>query len=143
SRHGACRGGNRQAALCVEEGKLFGARLALAQDERHVRTEDGPAFARETSGETRRECADGCNRHDAESGAGDEDIESAQPAPQLAQRQTKRQHLSRCRHCGAFGMTRSSTRCTGANSTTGINTIMPTTQSSGETQVCGVASFKP
>ena len=64
--------------------------LAMDQREREVAAEDGAAFAREPVAEARRERVDAGDRHHAERDAGDEHVEAAQPAAQVAQRKAQR-----------------------------------------------------
>ena len=94
-RHGAHGGDSGDAARCVEEAPLVSVGFTLAQRERKVSAEDGAAFAREPVGKTRRERIDAGDRHHAERDAGNEHVEAAQSAAQIAQREAQRQREGR------------------------------------------------
>src|SRR5262249_16172993 len=68
------------------EGEFVRLGLALEQDEGDVAAEQVAALARHAVAEARRDRADAGDRHHAERDAGDEHIEAAQAAAQLAQR---------------------------------------------------------
>src|SRR5262249_50964391 len=59
--------------------------FALEQHEGDVAAEQVAAFARQSVAEARRDRTDACNRHHAKRDAGNEDVEAAQTAAQLAQ----------------------------------------------------------
>jgi hypothetical protein len=71
------------------------ARLAQAEREGEIAAQDHAAFARQPVGEPRRHRADAGDRHHAEPDAGDEHIEAAQSAAQLAQGEAQREGHAR------------------------------------------------
>ena len=100
ARHRAHGGGQRDAALRVEEGALRRGRLALAEDEGGIAAEDLAARAREPIAEACRHRGDAGDRHDAERDAGDEHIEPAHAGTQFPQSEAQGEPAGRG---GEFG----------------------------------------
>src|SRR6185312_3403311 len=76
--------------------------FALEQQERDVAAEQSAAFARHAFAEARRDRADAGNRHHPKRDAGDEDVEAAQAAAQLAQRIAQAEPERAAVACGFF-----------------------------------------
>ena len=87
ARHRPHRGGDRDAAIVIEEFALGRACLARHQRERRVAAENDAALARQPVSEAARERADAGDRGDAERDAGNEHRKAAQAAAHLAQRE--------------------------------------------------------
>ena len=99
-------------------------RFALDQRKGEVAAEDQAAGTGETVGEALRHRADAGDGHDAERDAGNKHAETAQSAAQLAPGKTQRKKWAwlrgrRQHQTAAFGMTRTSTKCAGANASSG------------------------
>ena len=118
ARHGAHGGGLGHGAVCIQEGALGIARLALNEREGEVAAEDDLAGAGDAVGEARGHRADARDGHHAKRDAGDENPEAAQAAAQFAPGKTQRREAACSRHRRvhqrAFGMKRASRKCTGA-----------------------------
>ena len=120
----------------AQESALGVLGFTLNERKSEVAAEDDAAGAGDAVGEARRDRADAGDRHDAERDAGDEDAEAAQAAAQFApgkaQREVQRGDLfgiaAGASIMRAFGMTRASRKCAGANAKSGNPTIRPASQ---------------